>query len=56
VDKVLYVGDHPAYDVVGSIEAGLQAVWINRENSTWPEDLPNPEYQISSLHELELLL
>jgi HAD superfamily hydrolase (TIGR01509 family) len=56
VDKVLYVGDHPAYDVVGSIEAGLQAVWINRENSTWPNDLPHPKYQISSLHELELLL
>jgi HAD superfamily hydrolase (TIGR01509 family) len=56
VDKVLYVGDHPAYDVVGSIEAGLQAVWINRENSTWPDDLPHPKYQVSDLHELELLL
>jgi len=56
VDKVLYVGDHPAYDVVGSIEAGLQAVWINREDTQWPADLPHPEYQISSLHELELLL
>ncbi len=56
VDRVLYVGDHPHYDVVGSIEAGLQAVWINRENTTWPDDLPHPEYQISNLHELELLL
>ena len=56
VDRVLYVGDHPAYDVVGSIEAGLQAVWINRENSTWPDDLPHPKYQVSDLHELELLL
>ena len=56
VDRVLYVGDHPAYDVVGSIEAGLQAVWINREDTVWPEDLPQPKYQISSLHELELLL
>ena len=56
MDRVLYVGDHPAYDVVGSIEAGLQAVWINRENSTWPDDLPHPKYQVSDLHELELLL
>ena len=56
VDHVLYVGDHPHYDVVGSIEAGLQAVWINREDTVWPDDLPNPKYQISSLHELELLL
>ncbi len=52
VDCVLYVGDHPHYDVVGSIEAGLQAVWINRENMTWPDDLPHPKYQISRLHEL----
>ena len=56
VDRVLYVGDHPLYDIVGSIDAGLQAVWINRENTTWPADLPHPKYQISNLHELELLL
>ena len=55
-DRVLYVGDHPVYDVVGPIEAGLQAVWINRENIDWPDDLPQPRHQISSLHELELLL
>jgi ABC-type uncharacterized transport system auxiliary subunit len=28
------------YDVVGSIEAGYHAVWINRENLAWPEHLP----------------
>ena len=55
-DRVLYVGDHPLYDVVGSIEAGLQAVWINRENTAWPDDFPRPKYQVSNLHELELLL
>jgi HAD superfamily hydrolase (TIGR01549 family) len=56
VEQILYVGDHPEYDVVGSIEAGMQAVWINRENVGWPEHLPHPRYQISSLHELEMLL
>ena len=55
-NRVLYVGDHPEYDVVGPLNAGLQAVWINRENNDWPEHLQQPEHQICNLHELELLL
>jgi len=55
-NRVLYVGDHPEYDVVGPQNAGLQAIWINRENNVWPEHLQPPRYQISNLHELELLL
>jgi len=55
-NRVLYVGDHPEYDVVGPQNAGLQAIWINRENNVWPEHLQPPMYQISNLHELELLL
>jgi HAD superfamily hydrolase (TIGR01549 family) len=55
-DRVLYVGDHPEFDVVGPEDAGLQAIWINRENNDWPEHLRQPKYQISNLHELELLL
>jgi len=55
-NRVLYVGDHPEFDVIGPQEAGLQAIWINRENNVWPEHLQQPRYQISNLHELELLL
>ncbi|MHC4221620.1 MAG: HAD family hydrolase, partial [Planctomycetota bacterium] len=55
-DQVLYVGDHPEFDVIGPQDAGLQAIWINRENNVWPEHLQQPRYQISNLHELELLL
>ena len=47
---------HREFDVIGPQDAGLQAVWINRENNTWPEHLPKPGYQISNLHELESLL
>ncbi len=55
-NRVLYVGDHPEFDVVGPMNAGLQAIWINRENNIWPENLQRPTHQISNLHELELLL
>ncbi len=53
---IVYVGDHPAYDVQGSIDAGFHAVWINREQLPWPDDLPEPLHQVSDLHELEALL
>jgi len=55
-EEIIYVGDHPAYDVVGAIEAGYHAVWINRDQLEWPGHLPEPEYQVADLHELEALL
>ncbi len=54
--EIGYVGDHPAYDVVGAIEAGCHAVWINREQIAWPQELPAPEYEVRDLIELEELL
>ncbi len=55
-EQIVYVGDHPVYDVVGPLEAGCQAIWINREGNLWPEHLAPPNYQISDLHQLESLL
>ncbi len=53
---IVYVGDHPEYDVHGSREAGLRAIWINRGGLSWPGDLPAPEYEVGDLRELEALL
>jgi len=55
-EEIVYVGDHPAYDVVGSLQAGYHAVWINREQISWPDHLPEPMHQVADLHELENLL
>jgi len=55
-EEIVYVGDHPHYDVVGSLDAGYHAVWINREAVPWPEQLPQPDHQVSDLHQLEGLL
>lgn len=54
--EILYVGDHPVYDVVGATGAGYHAVWINRDRSEWPQELPEPGYQVADLLELESLL
>lgn len=55
-EEIVYVGDHPVYDVVGSLEAGYHAVWINREQIPWPDHLAEPIHQVADLHELEKLL
>src|SRR6202166_1025014 len=34
--EVLHVGDDPLADVVGARQAGMQAVWLNRESRRWP--------------------
>ncbi len=54
--QIVYVGDHPAYDVQGSHQAGYHAVWINREQISWPDHLPEPMHQVADLLELEKLL
>ena len=55
-EEIVYVGDHPVYDVVGAAEAGYHAVWINREQDDWPEHLPAPRHEVTDLRELEALL
>jgi HAD superfamily hydrolase (TIGR01549 family) len=55
-EQILYIGDHPEYDVIGPQVAGLRAAWINREGHQWPQSLPLPKYQITNLFELEVLL
>lgn len=56
LQNILYVGDHPHYDVIAPQQAGMHAAWINRENTNWPAELPEPEFQVTDLHELEELL
>ena len=55
-EEILYVGDHPVYDVVGSSDAGYHAVWINREGARWPQHLPEPRHEVGDLRQLEALL
>lgn len=35
-EQVLHVGDHPEHDVLGALDAGLGAAWINRDGAPWP--------------------
>lgn len=49
--EVLHIGDDATLDARGALDAGLQAVWINRAGLAWPHDGPAP-VTLASLSEL----
>jgi len=53
--QVLMVGDTLESDILGGINAGLDTCWLNSDNKPSPEGI-TPQYQVSSLAELEALL
>jgi len=52
----VHAGDHPAHDVHGAREAGLRAIWVNRQGDAWPDDLPRPEFVVADIGELADML
>jgi putative hydrolase of the HAD superfamily len=52
-DEITHVGDDPLADVVGARQAGMQAVWLNRDGAReWPAWLAPPARTISTLAEI----
>ena len=50
--QVMHIGDDPLADVVGATQAGMQAVWLNREARAWPEQFARPVRTITTLAEI----
>ena len=50
--RVLHIGDDPQADVIGAMQAGMQAAWLNRDAREWPAQLPAPPRTISTLAEV----
>ncbi|ADE14991.1 HAD-superfamily hydrolase, subfamily IA, variant 3 [Nitrosococcus halophilus Nc 4] len=51
--QAVHIGDHPECDVIAAQQVGMRAVWINRQETPWPADLPPPEATIKDFYELE---
>ena len=51
VDAVLHVGDDAALDVLGALDAGMQTVWVNREDHLWTPER-HPHATVTDLAEL----
>lgn len=54
--QTVHVGDHPFYDVHGARDAGLRAVWVNRNGDEWPDEYPTPDGEVQHIGELYDLL
>ena len=55
MEAVLHVGDDVAMDVVGALDAGMQAAWVNRAGGAWPH-ARRPQVEVTELADLCLLL
>lgn len=51
-ESIWYVGDNPVADVVGALEAGLRAVWVDHGELDYPQSQPPPTLRITDLREL----
>lgn len=40
--EVVHVGDHQINDAIGALNAGMHAVWFNKNSQTWDQDSPEP--------------
>ncbi len=50
--QVLHIGDDAALDVLGALDAGMQAVWLNRKGSPWGHAPHQPHLQAADLHQV----
>jgi 2-haloacid dehalogenase len=50
--EAVMVGDTPESDVQGAHQAGLRAVWLNRDHRDWPGNLARPDAVIGELGQL----
>lgn len=54
VEEVVHVGDDTTLDMLGALNAGMQAVWVNRTEALWPHEV-EPHMTLSTLAELCVL-
>ncbi len=50
--RVLHIGDDPILDIFGAQRAGLRCCWINRDRLPWPDELPRPDLEFTTLDAL----
>lgn len=54
-EEVLHIGDDATLDVLGAMNAGMQAVWLNRSDNLWPHE-QEPQVTVANLDELRALM
>lgn len=49
--QIAHIGDDPEMDVLGAKQAGLFAIWLNRDGREWPH-AQRPDLEVSDLNQL----
>lgn len=56
-EQVLHIGDDPGMDAIGAMDAGMQAIWVNRAQAPWPDEMARqPHAEVHNLTALCQLL
>ncbi|MCP3848954.1 MAG: HAD family hydrolase [Gammaproteobacteria bacterium] len=50
--EVIHIGDDPITDIQGAQQSNIRSIWLNRNNTPWPEALNPPFIEISQLNQL----
>ena len=50
-EEVVHVGDNPEHDVLGALEVGMHAIWINAGDDDWRHE-QRPHATIRGISEL----
>jgi putative hydrolase of the HAD superfamily len=58
-EQVVHVGDHPENDIVAARSVGMVTVWVNRQQTAWPEEWSEahqtPDHVVGCLEEFAKL-
>jgi|TARA_B110000116_G_scaffold132303_1_gene114799 HAD superfamily hydrolase (TIGR01549 family) len=54
--EIIHIGDDPINDVIGAHKAGMDTIWLNRNDEVWPKGLSEPTYTVNNLSEVTDLL
>ena len=54
-EAAAFIGNSADHDAAGAIQAGWSAIWLNRDDDTYPPSLPVPTATIATLDELPAL-
>jgi HAD superfamily hydrolase (TIGR01509 family) len=49
---IVYVGDDPVPDMCGALSAGMQAIWLDGEGRSYPQDVAAPSASVRALTDI----
>lgn len=55
-DELIHIGDDPVTDIHGAQQLGIRAIWLNRNQQSWPAEIKAPFIEINQLKQLPELL